>query len=60
MSISKQIYNVFYRRSSSYVFGIFAFGFAFELGFDAISDRVWDTLNHGRQWKDIRHKYIEQ
>ncbi|KAF2233048.1 hypothetical protein EV356DRAFT_534138 [Viridothelium virens] len=28
---------------------------AFNLG----SDAVWDSVNRGRQWKDIKHKYLQ-
>ncbi|KAL1629469.1 Cytochrome b-c1 complex subunit 9, mitochondrial [Diplodia seriata] len=27
--------------------------------FDSASDKVWDSINRGRQWKDIKHKYVE-
>ncbi|KZL76026.1 ubiquinol-cytochrome C reductase [Colletotrichum tofieldiae] len=38
---------------------VFATGFAFELGFNGAMNKYWDHLNRGRQWKDIRHKYVE-
>lgn len=28
--------------------------------FDQGTDKLWDNLNKGRQWKDIRHKYVEE
>ncbi|KAJ3002688.1 hypothetical protein HKX48_002199 [Thoreauomyces humboldtii] len=56
-AIAKQTYNLFFRRSSNYLVGIFASAFVFEIAFDGVSDRVWDSLNKGRQWKDIRAKY---
>ncbi|KAI9102682.1 cytochrome b-c1 complex subunit 9 [Phlyctochytrium arcticum] len=58
-ALAKQTYNVFFRRSSSYVLGIFASAFVFEMAFDSVSDRIWDSVNRGRQWKDIRDKYIQ-
>ncbi len=27
--------------------------------FDTVTDGLWDRLNRGRQWKDIRHRYVE-
>ncbi|CAG9939203.1 unnamed protein product [Clonostachys rosea f. rosea IK726] len=27
-------------------------------GFNGIMNKVWDANNRGRQWKDIRHKYV--
>ncbi|KAJ4303303.1 qcr9 subunit 9 of the ubiquinol cytochrome-c reductase complex [Kalmusia sp. IMI 367209] len=28
--------------------------------FDTGSDRIWDSVNKGRQWKDIKYKYVQQ
>ncbi|PQE31927.1 hypothetical protein CJF32_00008819 [Rutstroemia sp. NJR-2017a WRK4] len=38
---------------------VFASAFGFELAYDSVTDRIWDTINKGRQWKDIRARYIE-
>ncbi|CEF73282.1 unnamed protein product [Fusarium graminearum] len=38
---------------------VFSAGFAWEIGFNNVMDKVWDNHNRGRQWKDIRHKFIE-
>ncbi|KAH7551424.1 hypothetical protein BM1_09740 [Bipolaris maydis] len=27
--------------------------------FDTSSDKIWDRVNRGRQWKDIKHRYME-
>ncbi|CAG8981091.1 hypothetical protein HYALB_00013840 [Hymenoscyphus albidus] len=29
------------------------------MGFDNTMDSIWDKFNKGRQWKDIRSKYVE-
>uniref|UniRef100_A0A093V8P8 Complex III subunit 9 n=1 Tax=Talaromyces marneffei PM1 TaxID=1077442 RepID=A0A093V8P8_TALMA len=34
--------------------------FACEVAFDTASNKIWDTMNRGRQWKDIRHQYIQK
>ncbi|TGZ83004.1 ubiquinol-cytochrome C reductase [Ascodesmis nigricans] len=60
MTITNSIYNVLFRRNYVFVGAVFASAFAFEMGFDTISDKVWDNLNKGRQWKDIRHRYVEE
>ncbi|CAG7976012.1 unnamed protein product [Penicillium nalgiovense] len=26
--------------------------------FDITSNKVWDSWNQGRQWKDIKHRYM--
>ncbi|KAF4429571.1 Ca2+-transporting ATPase [Fusarium acutatum] len=38
---------------------VFTAGFAWEIGFNNVMDKVWDNNNRGRQWKDIRHKFLE-
>ncbi|KAF3010575.1 hypothetical protein E8E13_000845 [Curvularia kusanoi] len=38
---------------------VFAAAFGMQLAFDTGSDRVWDSMNRGRQWKDIKQRYIE-
>ena len=27
--------------------------------FDTYTDKLWDRINAGRQWKDIRHLYAQ-
>nr|CDI56676.1 probable QCR9-ubiquinol--cytochrome-c reductase subunit 9 [Melanopsichium pennsylvanicum 4] len=39
----------------SIFFGAFAFG----IGFDLATTAWWDAHNKGKQWKDIRGKYLE-
>ncbi|KAG0231764.1 hypothetical protein BGW41_002116 [Actinomortierella wolfii] len=50
-------YNAIVKRNSVFLTTIFVGAFAFEMAFDTLSDRIWDNLNKGRQWKDIAHKY---
>ncbi|KAI0091854.1 ubiquinol-cytochrome C reductase UQCRX/QCR9-like protein [Irpex rosettiformis] len=59
MSIANTFYNVFVKRNSVYVTTIFAGAFAFGVGFDLGVTSFWDRWNQGKQWKDIRHKYVE-
>ncbi|GAT22130.1 hypothetical protein RIB2604_01501610 [Aspergillus luchuensis] len=48
------------RRNAVYLTTIFASAFAFELTFDTASNKVWDSFNRGRQWKDIKHQYLNK
>ncbi|GLA52564.1 qcr9 subunit 9 of the ubiquinol cytochrome-c reductase complex [Aspergillus niger] len=48
------------RRNAVYLTTIFASAFAFELAFDTASNKVWDSFNRGRQWKDIKHQYLNK
>ncbi|KAG0136963.1 cytochrome b-c1 complex subunit 9 [Tuber indicum] len=60
MSLSQSIYNTIFRQNYVFVGSVFAGAFAFEILFDQATDRVWDNLNRGRQWKDIRAKYVQE
>ncbi|CAO3572870.1 unnamed protein product [Mortierella alpina] len=53
-------YNAIVKRNSIFLTTIFVSAFAAEMAFDTISDRVWDNLNKGRQWKDISAKYTTE
>ncbi|KUL85114.1 hypothetical protein ZTR_08294 [Talaromyces verruculosus] len=49
-----------FQRNAVYLTSIFVGAFAFEVAFDTASNKIWDTMNRGRQWKDIRHQYIQK
>lgn len=38
---------------------VFASAFAFQMSFDVTTTKMWDNMNRGRQWKDIKAKYLE-
>ncbi|KAJ5093244.1 UQCRX/QCR9 like ubiquinol-cytochrome C reductase family protein [Penicillium angulare] len=56
--ISNAIYQSLFRKNAVYLTAIFASAFAFELSFDTASNKVWDSWNAGRQWKDIKPRYL--
>ncbi|KAF9468972.1 cytochrome b-c1 complex subunit 9, partial [Collybia nuda] len=58
--LSQTVYNTFFRRNSIYVTGIFASAFAFGIGFDLGVTSFYNTWNKGKQWQDIRHKYVTE
>ncbi|KAK0108502.1 qcr9 subunit 9 of the ubiquinol cytochrome-c reductase complex [Cadophora gregata] len=58
-SASRPIYNLFFRKNYAMLGVVFASAFAFEMVWDRTTDGIWDRLNKGRQWKDIRAKYVE-
>ncbi|WVQ73719.1 hypothetical protein IAR50_003299 [Cryptococcus sp. DSM 104548] len=53
------IYNTFFRRNSVFVASTFVAAFTFSIGFDLATTAYWDNHNRGKQWHDIRHKYIQ-
>ncbi|KAF9008719.1 cytochrome b-c1 complex subunit 9 [Cyathus striatus] len=59
MALASTVYNTFFKRNSVFVGSIFAGAFAFSIGFDLGVTAFYDRWNKGKQWKDIRHKYIQ-
>ncbi|KAG5370354.1 Cytochrome b-c1 complex subunit 9 [Yarrowia sp. C11] len=59
MAWATTFYNVFVKRNSAFVATILASAFVFDMTFETAIDNVWDRLNAGKQWKDIRYKYVE-
>lgn len=58
-SISRSIYDALFRRNAAYLTSVFIGAFAFEMTFDTGVNKLWDAHNAGRQWKDIKHKYLQ-
>ncbi|KLJ09810.1 hypothetical protein EMPG_14761 [Blastomyces silverae] len=54
------LFSSLFRRNTTFLTSMFVGAFAFEIAFDSISDRIFDSINKGRQWKDIRHQYIQK
>ncbi|EFN65866.1 hypothetical protein EAG_06983 [Camponotus floridanus] len=57
MSIGSTLYNVFLRRTSTFVVVVVASSFFFERSFDLAADKIFDSVNKGKLWKDIKDKY---
>ncbi|KAF7867057.1 uncharacterized protein EAF02_009843 [Botrytis sinoallii] len=58
-SASRPLYNFLFRKNYVFLGAVFGAAFGFEMAYDSITDRVWDSINKGRQWKDIRARYVE-
>ncbi|XP_014603279.1 PREDICTED: cytochrome b-c1 complex subunit 9 [Polistes canadensis] len=54
---STTLYNIFLKRSSTYVITIIGGTFIFERSFDLASNKLFESINKGKLWKDIKHKY---
>ncbi|KYN11613.1 PREDICTED: cytochrome b-c1 complex subunit 9-like [Trachymyrmex cornetzi] len=57
MGFSSTVYNLVLRRTSTFTVAVLVSAFVFERGFDMVSEKIFDTVNRGKQWKDIKHKY---
>ncbi|EIE90318.1 hypothetical protein RO3G_15029 [Rhizopus delemar RA 99-880] len=55
--LSRTIYTSLFKKNSVFVTTVFAGAIAFEVGFDTLATKVWDDINKGKQWKDIKDKY---
>ena len=60
MGLGGQVYNIFFKSSSRYFLTLCAGFFVFERTADGISDKIFDSINRGKQWKDIEHLYIKK
>ena len=47
MAIGRTLYNVFFRRTSTFAATIFVGAFCFERMFDPVMDGIWEKLNRG-------------
>ncbi|KAK5191392.1 Cytochrome b-c1 complex subunit 9, mitochondrial [Exophiala xenobiotica] len=56
--ISSGLFNGIFRRNAAFLTTVFAGAFAFEIAFESGTNAMWDTWNKGRQWKDIKQKYL--
>ncbi|KAK5168842.1 qcr9 subunit 9 of the ubiquinol cytochrome-c reductase complex [Saxophila tyrrhenica] len=52
------IYNSIVKRNAVFLTTIFAGAFATNIIFNIGADSVWDQINKGRQWKDIKQRYM--
>ncbi|KAL2679873.1 ubiquinol-cytochrome C reductase [Phyllosticta citricarpa] len=48
------------KRNYIFVSTVFVGAFGLQLAFDTASDSLWNNINKGRQWKDIKHQYLEK
>ncbi|THY83104.1 hypothetical protein D6C93_08980 [Aureobasidium pullulans] len=51
--------HTIFRKNYVFLSVVFVSAFGMEIAFDNASNSVWNTVNKGRQWKDLKHKYME-
>ncbi|XP_036594646.1 cytochrome b-c1 complex subunit 9 [Trichosurus vulpecula] len=59
-SVLGRVYSVFFRRTSTFALTIAVGVLFFERAFDQGGDAIYDSINHGKLWKHIKHKYEEE
>ncbi|KAF2152694.1 hypothetical protein K461DRAFT_321664 [Myriangium duriaei CBS 260.36] len=57
-SALSSVYNTIFKRNYVFLSTVFVSAFACELAFDNVSNTIWDSINRGRQWKDIKYRYV--
>ncbi|KAK2610597.1 hypothetical protein N8I77_004014 [Diaporthe amygdali] len=51
--------DVLFRSNYAMLGAVFAGAFGFQMAYDVTTTRMWDNMNRGRQWKDVKQKYLE-
>jgi ubiquinol-cytochrome c reductase subunit 9 len=59
MALGGKIYNIFFKSSSRYFLSLVAGAFIFERFTDGLADTIFDSINKGKQWKDIKNLYVK-
>ncbi|TLD14087.1 uncharacterized protein PgNI_03101 [Pyricularia grisea] len=54
-----ETWRLLFRRNAVMLGTVFTGAFIWEIGYNTQMNKLWDSMNRGRQWKDIRHKYVE-
>ncbi|KAI8878430.1 ubiquinol-cytochrome C reductase [Backusella circina FSU 941] len=57
--LTRTIYNGLFKKNSVFISSMFVGAIAFEMGYDTLSTKVWDSVNKGKQWKDIKDNYSQ-
>ncbi|KAI5248834.1 hypothetical protein E4T47_05325, partial [Aureobasidium subglaciale] len=51
--------STIFRKNYVFLSVVFVSAFGLEIAFDNASNSVWNSVNKGRQWKDLKQKYME-
>ncbi|CAK9841327.1 Ubiquinol-cytochrome C reductase [Schizosaccharomyces pombe] len=57
---SSTIYNIFFRRNSSFYATIFVSAFFAKIGFDVFTDSVWKRANAGLTWDEVKPRFLNK
>ncbi|KPP60290.1 cytochrome b-c1 complex subunit 9-like [Scleropages formosus] len=57
MALSQTVYNLLFRRTSTFAITIMVGAVLFERVFDQAGNAVFEQLNRGKLWKHIKHNY---
>uniref|UniRef100_A0A665U0V2 Cytochrome b-c1 complex subunit 9 n=2 Tax=Echeneis naucrates TaxID=173247 RepID=A0A665U0V2_ECHNA len=57
MALVKSVYNLLFRRTSTFAITIMVGAVLFERMFDQGGDTIFEQMNKGKLWKHIKHNY---
>ncbi|KAM4527454.1 cytochrome b-c1 complex subunit 9 [Leuresthes tenuis] len=57
MALAKSVYNLLFRRTSTFAVTIMVGAVFFERIFDQGGDTIFEQMNRGKLWKHIKHNY---
>ncbi|ODN04722.1 Cytochrome b-c1 complex subunit 9 [Orchesella cincta] len=60
MSFVNSIYNNVFRRTSTFALACLVGAFGFERAFDVTATSMFESMNRGKMWKHICHKYEKE
>ncbi|XP_017764673.1 PREDICTED: cytochrome b-c1 complex subunit 9 [Eufriesea mexicana] len=58
--MSNFLYNLIFKKSSTFTVVILTGAFFFERALDMASDKIFYAVNKGRLWKDIEPQYLQK
>ncbi|XP_035291559.1 cytochrome b-c1 complex subunit 9-like [Anguilla rostrata] len=57
MAITGAVYNLLFRRTSTFAISIMVGAVVFERMFDQGGDAIFEEMNRGKLWKHIKHRF---
>uniref|UniRef100_A0A8C1AKB1 Cytochrome b-c1 complex subunit 9 n=3 Tax=Cyprinus carpio TaxID=7962 RepID=A0A8C1AKB1_CYPCA len=60
MALARSVYNLLFRRTSTFAITIMVGAVVFERVFDQAGEAVFDNINKGKLWKHIKHNYEQK
>ncbi|KAM8744461.1 cytochrome b-c1 complex subunit 9 [Acanthopagrus latus] len=57
MALAKSVYNLLFRRTSTFAVTIMVGAVLFERLFDHGGETIFEQMNRGKLWKHIQHNY---
>ncbi|XP_029300737.1 cytochrome b-c1 complex subunit 9 [Cottoperca gobio] len=60
MALTKTVYNLLFRRTSTFAVTIMVGAILFERVFDQGGDAIFEQMNRGKLWTHIQHNYEKE